>query len=226
MVLINGKEYTEEQLANLVGDLKVAQDTLKKQSATLKEKQSLEEQLKELDSIKTKNADLQAEIFKTKMNERTKQLSKFLESKDQDTRQAIMAKIGNMDDDDFDFFKEGKTDTELSQRDEINNEKQTLEEKQKDFEKRKADIIKEEASKLQNDKQINSLLPKDAIDQDQFSETGNEDRLADGLFPNIDSTKEMYHLDKNPLYSKRYKEYHESNAEAYLSTNYDREFVI
>lgn len=224
MVKIDGKEYTEEQLGNLMKDLSTAQTALKQKNELLKDKESLEAKVKEAEAIKLENEQLKADSMKKRFEDRTKMVSKFLASKDEDRRKSLADKIFNMDDDDFADFKEGKTDEEILTKDTLTSEKQTLESKEQELEKKKKDIIEEALKNMRKDEKAGDLLSPGAINN-SASDNKNEVMLGDGKFPTIEKVKEIYGLGKNPMYTNKFTKFHEDRATSYLDTNYSRDNI-
>jgi hypothetical protein len=223
MVKINGKEYTEEQLANLMKDFDVTQKALKQTKEQLKDKDELEIKLKEAEATKQELEKLKATQFEKRFQERKQILSKFLEGKDDDRRKSLLEKLGNMDDDDFDDFKEGKTNEEIEAKLKIDSEKQSLETKEKDLETRKKEIIEEALKNMKKEGMENELL--NSADVDRSVDKGEEDRLGGGLFPSIDKVKQVYNLDNNSVYKSKVKPHYEKRAETYLDLNYIRDGI-
>lgn len=223
MVMINGKEYTDEQLTNFLKDYETSQKALKATKEQLKDKEELELKAKEADTYKKELEAIKAKQFETRLQERKKLLSKFLESKDDDRRKSLIEKLGNMDDDDFDDFKEGKTNTDIEEKLKIDSEKQSLETKEKDLETRKKEIIEEALKNMKKETMEGELLNK--TDFDMNADGKKEERLGDGLFPTIDKVKEVYNLNNNTVYKSKMTPHYEKIAETYLDQNYIREGI-
>jgi len=222
MVKINGKEYTEEQLENMMGDLKISQETLKKTNKKLKDIDDINEKLQAMKTLEAENKELKAEKLQALVSDRKNQISKYLEGKDLTRQTAILDRLADMDSDEWDDFKDGKTNEDLITKDELLNSKEALESKEQDFNKRREEIIKEEAAKLKSKAIEGDLLPTDAVD---ISNDDVDTDLIGGQFPNIDKLKELYKLKTNNIWKSKSNPDLEEQAISYLEINYDREEV-
>lgn len=160
------------------------------------EKVKLSKQVDDRSAEAKANAD---QLLKVNTGIRAAQVAKWLESRsDKDT---LTTKLGTMSDEDFELFKEGKTDTELKVKDDLQLTKAELEKLQKN--PPKADV-KADKEKL--------------IPQGEFKVDEKEEKKTSSGFPTMDKIKEVYNLDDdNPLFKEKIP--YMKRADAYINKN-------
>ena len=132
MVLLNGKEVSQEDFDKLVTKANSADKIAKGYEDKVKE---LEEKAKSADSIGDLQKQIElkdAQLFKIKLTERVNKVNKYLETKNNDEK--LIKRIGDMSDDDFDFFSEGKTNSDYTTKEELDSAKNDLEKKKTELE--------------------------------------------------------------------------------------------
>lgn len=221
-IVIDGKEYTVEDVQNLLKDVNVTQKTNEKLKNSLKESEELAVKAKEAEELRAKVEALELEKLQTKLESRKSELSKYLSAKDKDKQKALYERLMNMDDDEYDDFKEGKTDEELKTKDELNSEKETLLSKEEELAQKKEKIIKEAIEKNEKEKEADKLIPKHGIDSDIESE--EETDLIGGKYPQIDDLLDKYQLKTNKPFLNRIVKFKEQ-TENYLSAETARENI-
>ena len=117
MATLNGKEITQEQLDNLLADInnfKSLADGYEKKN------EALEGKVKDLDKLSDLQKELETKenkLYEVTLNSRLSKISKFINSKGRDEK--LIAKIGDMSEDDFEFFMDGRTDDVFQNKEEI-----------------------------------------------------------------------------------------------------------
>ena len=211
MVLYKGKEISQEDFDAIIEKANSAEKLVKGYNDKIT---SLEEQVKDaaqLGDLKKQLESRDAELFKIKLNNRVEKISKFLESKNND--QAIIKRIGDMSDEDYDFYVEGKLNTDYLTKEELDSAKSELEKNKTELDNEKDKIIKEAQDALkQKEKKGDKLVPNsEVIGDDDMDDVENN---GDMQFPSIEDLKKIYSLDdsrydKTPSMEKK--------ADVYLS---------
>jgi len=219
MVKIAGKEISQEELDKFIAD-KLATDALAKGlESKVTELEGKTEGLAELNELKKELAASKDREYASSLNTRLGLITKYLEKKGKS--EDIIKKIGDMSDDDFEFFAEGKTDVELLTKDEIESAKTDLETKENEIETSKDKIIKEylrgiaDENKTKNDQ---NLVPKGEIDAD------DGDEQTESGFPDIDTLKNIYRLNNNPIFDKNERMI--ENAKVYMDEYSEKPAVL
>jgi len=220
MVKIAGKEVSQEDLDKFIAD-KVATEALAKGlEGKVTELETQVSGLGEIDELKKELEETKEIIYKNTLDTRLGQITKYLDTKGRS--EDIIKRIGDMSDDDFEFFVDGKTDTQLKTNDEIESAKTNLETEKTEVEKGKDKIIQDYLKGLENDnktKDDQNLVPKGEID----TEDGTEPETESG-FPSVKTVKDIYNLNGSPMFDKTDKMV--ENAETYLSQYGDKPTVL
>ena len=198
-------KLTQEEFDKILADKAAADKLVAEQNKKLK---SIEDNSEALEQLKKQKEDAELALYKKTMNERKAQLSKWLQTKKVDD--SLLDKIGKMDESEFDFFKDGKTDDVFITKEEIDTKKLELENQKSELEKNKEKIRKEMQEELMNkDDKKNKVTPPTEIDIDE--DAGQEASVG---VKSIKEIKEMYNLEGKPYY--KLKEGHEKKAEQYI----------
>lgn len=210
MVLYKGKEMSQEEFDTLLSKVDASDKLVQGYQTKVNE---LEEKAKEAEKLGDLRKSLEqkdAEIFKMKLDTRTKLVSKYLESKNNDEN--LIKKIGSMADDDFELFSEGKTNDTYLNKEEIDSAKNDIDQKKKELETEKDKIIKDAQKSLENKdkKEGQKLIPNSEVVVDDADDNESDENFQ---FPAIDKLKEIYGLDDS-RYDKNKD--HENKATAYL----------
>lgn len=219
MVKIAGKEITQEELDKFISDKMAAEALSKGLENKVTELEGKTEGLAELAALKQELKTSKDKIYTNTLDKRLGQMTKYLDKKGRS--EALIKKIGDMSDDDYELFVEGKTDTELLTEAEIESAKTDLEKKQNEVETSKDKIIKDylksvnDENKTKNDQ---NLVPVGEIN----AEAG--DAKTESGFPKMDDLKTIYGLHNNPMFDKN--ERMVKNAEIYLSQYGDKPTVL
>ena len=140
------------------------------------------------------NAD---QLLKVNTSIRAAQVAKWLDARND--KDVLMTKLGTMSEEDFDLFKEGKTDNELKVKDDLQLTKAELEKLQKNPPKTD--------TKSKDDK----LIPPGEFNVDK-----KEEKKTSSGFPTMDVIKEVYNLDEdNPLFKDKIP--YMKRADAYIN---------
>jgi hypothetical protein len=200
-------KLTQEELNKILSDKDAAEKLAKEQNKKIKE---IEDNSGLLAELKQQKEQAELALYKKTLTERKQQLSKWLQTKKIDD--ALLDKIGKMDESEFDFFKDGKTDDVYISKEEIDTKKQELESKTTELEKNKEKIRKELQEELvtKEDKK-DKIVPPTEINSE-----GDEGEESGDVLPSIAEVKKLYNLEGKPFY--KLKEGHEKKAERYLQT--------
>ena len=213
-------KLTQDQLDKLLADKEAAETLAKQQADKIKNTDDNSEKLKELDTLRKQNEDSQTQLLKIKVDTRVSQVNKWLESKD--GKENIIAQLSKMSDGEFDLFKEGKINEDFKTKDEIEQERTAFETQKNEFENNKEKIIKEAADSLKKEVPVKepAIVPNTEVDSG--TPVKPEDiGPGEGKFPTMNTLKDMFNLDENPLYDL--KEGHEMKAEKYLDKSYSED---
>jgi hypothetical protein len=204
-------KLTQEDLDKLLSDKSAAEKLAKEQNKKLKEIESQTDKITELEEQKAK---AEAQLYKKTLAERTKKISKWLQTKNAD--EALYDKIGKMEESEFELFIDGKTDESINSKEEIDTKKQELEAKATELEKNKEKIRKEAMEEIMKKEEgKDKVIPPNEAQNENIDSDGNEE-------VSIAKVKEMYHLDSKPFYTL--KSGHEKMAEQYIKMqDYDME---
>ena len=216
MVKINGVEVTQEELDKLIAD-KTATDVLVKgYEDKVKNLETKTEGLDELEALRKENQDNKDKLYQNALGNRADQIKKYLDTKG--NSETILKKIGDMSEEDFEEWAEGKTDVELQTKEEIESAKTDIDEEKTEIEKNKEKIISEYLKTREEENKT-----KDDQDIVPTGEVGTEagDEGTESGFPSIPDIKKTYKLDRNPIYDK--SEAMEENAVFYLESYGDRD---
>lgn len=195
MVLYKGKDITQEEFDKILQDSDNAIKLSKANEKKMEELQVEADKAKKLGEYESKLKEREAEIFKMKLSSRLSTVEKYIASKDNDNK--LIQKLGEMSDEDFELFAEGKTNDSFTSKDEIESAKKDLEEKTKELIENKdklvADAIKnlEEKNKKATDQKI--IPPTETKDM-------NEGDTTDKKYPLVDKIKDIYKLSNNPSF--------------------------
>lgn len=207
-IKIGDKEYTQDELQGLIGLAEKSEEKIK----TLEDKTK---KLEAFDDLKSENDKLKAEQYNRTLESRTSEVSKWLEG--QEDKDTLLGKIGNMSEDDYKWFKDGKTNDGLKKKKELEEEKIKLEEEKTELQKSKEKAIEEQKKKL-NDKKTDPVPATEVLTTSE--EDGDEDMGDGSYFKPIEEFKKIYHLDSiGKKYDK--KEYQYNNVDAYGKTAYN-----
>lgn len=204
-------KLTQEQLDKLVADAEAAKTLVKGYESKVNSLQSKVSQLDEFEDIKRQLEEAKKREYKTNLDNRLSKVSKYLDKKGRS--EDIIKRIGDMSNEDFEFFFEGKTNEEFKDNEEIEFAKTDLEKKQNEIESSKDKIIKdylkslEDSNKTKNDQK---LVPTTEVGVGDTSE-------QEGVFPNLDKLKEVYRLNNNPIFTDK-TERMLQNAKTYMDT--------
>lgn len=194
MVLLNGKEVTQEEFDAFIlesqANAKLAEE-VKNAKKTAKELQkALEDQ-----NNKIEEGELaKSQLFKIKLDSRKNEINKWLDGKS--NKEELLTKISNMDDSDFDIFKEGKTDTEYKTKEELEIETKKVNDEKINFEKNKEQIIKDAAKNIEKDKNPDEgvIPPTETVTEpDLESEKPKDTKVID-----VEKLNSLYKLTSNP----------------------------
>jgi len=219
MVKIAGKEITQEELDKFISDKASAEALAKGLESKVTELEGKTEGLSELDALKKELQTSKDKIYSSTLDKRLSQMTKYIDKKGKS--EALIKRIGDMSDEDFEFFVEGKTDAELLTDEEIESAKTDLEKKQNEVETSKDKIIKEylkglnDENKTKNDQ---NLVPAGEINAEP------DDGKTESGFPKMDDLKTIYGLHNNPMFDKN--ERMVKNAEIYLGQYGDKPTVL
>jgi len=205
---------TQEQLDKLVSDAASAQALTKGYETKVKDLETKVSGLDELDTLKKELAESKDREYASTLNSRLGQITKYLEKKGKS--EAVIKRIGDMSNDDFDFFVEGKTDTELLTKEEIESAKTDLETKETEITSSKDQIIKDYLKTIENDnktKNDQKLVPGTEVD----SSADDSEELSPTGFPSMDTLKKVYRLNNNPIFNDKTDKMIQ-NAQTYMDT--------
>lgn len=201
-MLYKGKEISQEEFDKLVTTIEANEKLVN----GYKDKVSgLEEKAKAADRLEALQKDLDAknnEIFKIKLDNRLKVIDKYLEKKGSDEK--LIQKIGDMSDEDFSLFSEGKTNDDYLSREDIDSAKKEIETKKTEFEQEKDKAVKEALKALNKEKKVGEeLVPNSEVNND---DEGQDQELNE--FLPLEDLKKLYNLDdsrydKTPAMEKK-----------------------
>jgi hypothetical protein len=198
MVLFKGKEITQEEFDAIMGDM----SNFKALSEAYEKKnQTLEDKVKDLDKLSDIQKQLEAKeakLYEVTLNNRLGKISKYLNTKSKDEK--LIKKIGDMSDEDYEFFIDGRTDDVFQTKEEIEFAKADLEKEKTELESNKDKIIKDAAKQHEIDS-------KKRYDQKLVPDTeigsSDEDTVADNGFPTIESLEKTFRLRNNPIWEDK-----------------------
>ena len=196
MVKYKGKEITQEEFDKIVED---AANGVKLVKGYDKKIEALEKKVEDVDKlgdIQKQLKDKEDEVFKMKLTDRLKKVSKYIESKDSD--KILIQKIGEYSDEDFEMFAEGKTDEEFKSKNEIESAQKDLDQKTQDLETNKDKIIDDaiKASKTKDEKKDDQkVVPPGEIEGEKL-----DDKKEKTKYPNMDTVVELYELKDDPAF--------------------------
>jgi len=219
MVKIAGKEITQEELDKFITDKTAADALAKGLENKITELESKTEGLDELEALKKENQANKDKIYANTLSSRLGSITKYLDKKGKS--EDLIKRIGDMSDDDFDFFVEGKTDDVVKTDEEIESAKTDLDNEKTELEKNKDKIIKEylkgieDENKTKNDQ---NLVPNGEIDAD------DGDAGTESGFPTNDELKTIYRLHNNPIFDKNERMI--ENAKTYMDEYSEKPAVL
>ena len=196
MVIYKGKEITQEEFDKIVED---ASNTSKLVKGYDKKIEDLTKKAVDGDKVtdlEKQLKDKEDEVFKMKLTDRLKTVSKYIESKEND--KTLIQKIGEYTDEDFELFSEGKTDDEFKSKDEIESVQKDLDQKKIDLETNKDKIIDDaiKARKTEEEKADDQkVVPPGEIEGDK-----PEDKKEKSKYPTIDTLIDLYELKDDPAF--------------------------
>ena len=154
----------------------------------------------------TSSADLQkqleakeAKIYEMQLNNRLSTVSKYLETKGNDAK--LLAKTGEMDDNHFEVFSEGRTNEIFQSKDEIESAKTDLAQERTEFDTNKEQALKDALKQLELDNKTRNdqgLVPNTEIGTDLG---GDQD--DDSGFPTMEALEKVYNLPANPMWEDK-----------------------
>ena len=219
MVKIAGKEITQEEFDKIIADKSASEALTKGLENKVTELEQKTSGLTELEALKKENQANKDKIYANTLESRLSQITKYIDKKGKP--ETLIKKLGDMSDEDFDEFAEGKTDDLIKTDEEIESAKTDLEKKEKEVVTSKDQIIKdylkelEDSNKTKNDQ---NLVPKGETEADE----GTDEQ--DSGFPTMDEMKKIYNLNNNPIFDKNERMI--ESAEIYLSQYGDKPTVL
>ncbi|MDD4804338.1 MAG: hypothetical protein PHN69_04115 [Candidatus Pacebacteria bacterium] len=195
MVMFNGKEITQEQFDNMMAEMnnfKTLSEVYEKKTETLENK------VKEFGDLQTELKSKEEKLYEVTLNSRLNKISKYLDSKGKDSK--LIKKIGDMSDEDYELFIDGRTDDVFTSKEEIEFAKADLEKEKNELETNKDKIVKdaikqfETNSKTRNDQK---LVPDTEIDAETETET-----VGNG-FPTMEALEKVFRLRDNPIWADK-----------------------
>ena len=219
MVLYKGKEITQDEFDKIIQDSDNAIKLTKASEKRMSELQAEADKIKGYSDMESKLKEKESEIFKMKLTSRLSKVDKYIATKNND--KSLIQKLGEMSDEDFELFSEGKTNDAYSSKDELESAKKEIEETKRELTENKdklvADAIKslEDKTKKKDEKLIPPSETKDMNDQDKTTKK----------YPTLDKIKSMYKLDNNPAFSLTEGTLKKASAyiENYLETDMDED---
>jgi len=200
MVKYKGKEITQEEFDKIIAD---AENAKKLVGGYDKKIEDLQKKIDEADASGADAAELKKllkekedEVFKMKLTDRLKKVSKYIESKE--NNKTLIQKIGEYTDEDFEMFAEGKTDDEFKSKDEIESAQKDLDQKTKDLENNKDKIIDDaiKARKTEDEKKNDQkVVPSGEIEGEK-----PEDKKGKSKYPSMDTIVDLYELKDDPAF--------------------------
>jgi len=196
MVIYKGKEITQEEFDKIVED---ASNTSKLVKGYDKKIEDLTKKAVDGDKVtdlEKQLKDKEDEVFKMKLTDRLKLVSKYIETKEND--KTLIQKIGEYTDEDFEMFAEGKTDVEFKSKNEIESAQKEIDQKKLDLETNKDKIIDEaiKARKTEDEKKNDQkIVPQGEIDGDKTEEKKDKSK-----YPSMDTVMDLYELKDDPAF--------------------------
>ena len=199
MVLFNGKEITQEQFDNIMADM----SNFKALSEAYEKKnESLEGKVKDLDKLGALQKELEskeAKLYEMTLNSRLSKISKYLETKDNEKK--LIEKIGDMSEEDYEMFIDGRTDDVFKSKQEIEFAKADLEKEKNELETNKDKIVKDAIKQFEtnsNKRDDQKLVPDGEIDSSE-----DTDSVTNNGFPTIESLEKTFRLKNNPIWEDK-----------------------
>lgn len=195
MVLYNGKEITQDQFDNIMAEMsnfKTLSEVYEKKNETLESK------VKDFGDLQGQLKSKEEKLYEVTLNSRINKISKYLDSKGKDSK--LIKKIGDMSDEDYEMFVDGRTDDVFASKQEIEFAKADLEKEKTELETNKDKIVKDAIKQFETNSKTRTdqkLVP----DTEIGAEAG-DDTVGNG-FPTMDALEKVFRLRDNPIWSDK-----------------------
>jgi len=220
MIKFKGKEISQDEFDKIMTDAESIKNLADGYESKVKDLEIKVSDLDKLDAVQSELKTKSDELYKIKLDNRLQLVDTYLKSKD--NAGDLIKKIGEMDEEYFKIFADGKTNDIYESNEQIKSAKTELENEKKELETNKDKIIKDALKQYSDEnktKDDQKLVPT--------GETGIEngtDDLTESGFPTLDKMKDIYGLKGNPMYDKN--ERMEENAKVYLDSYGDKPAVL